>query len=145
MAQYQEKKTHNKKPIRYGKIKGTKESSKFAKIDVANNEEFAAKYSRNDSGQAKYGGWTPEGIALLVQLMGINKNAPAKPETKSIEQECLDQLRLENGIVGNDWEEHQATKKGKKRAIEQVVEVPGVLDYDEFDEFGADVFDVAQV
>ena len=78
------KKTNNKKPIRYGKVKGTEESSKFAKIDMANNEEFVTKYSRNDSGQAKYGGWTPLGIVLLVQLMETNKKACAKHRTKSI-------------------------------------------------------------
>jgi hypothetical protein len=74
------------------------------------------KYSRNDSGQQKWGGWLPEGYIQFNKYFGMVKEARKNKDSLEVEQKCLDMLREKKGIVGKDSGEQGRIKRNQKKA-----------------------------
>lgn len=96
------------------------------KVKIAQNDKrFVAKYSRSDTGQTRFGGWTEEGINRFKMYMDMAKAGRKKDGTLQLEKDTLKLLQEENKIEENN--QAQSGKK-RKRAAHQGPIVPFELD-----------------
>ena len=100
-------------------------------IDLTQNPEFQGLYTKADSGQKQFGGWSTQGLKQYADLIKSNKLARAKPETILLEQEILSMLREKNGIQGDTAEEHEKLKSGNLNALAADEEIEDLFDMDE--------------
>ena len=103
-------------------------------INVSDDPSYVGKYTKNDSGQKKFGGWSNEGLKRFAQLVKINKEGRAKATTAALEEEVLLTLRTKHGITGANWKEHKIGLKGTKSTVEVAEEIEGLIDMDEVGE-----------
>jgi len=120
----------------YTKKKGAKAKPGARQIDTSADQDFLGKYTRTDSGQKEFGGWTHEGLLKYKELVQLNKEGRKKATTPALEARILSLLREKNGIVGRNYEEYEELKKGRKRPMTLTAEVEGLFtdDEDEDDE-----------
>jgi hypothetical protein len=113
--------------------KGGKASHKAGTtiVDVRTEPDFLGVYTRSDAGQKKFGGWSAEGLKKYKELVQLNKEGRAKDTTPALEAEVLAQLRMNNGIVGDNWEDHKKAASGDDTAVAAHAEVDGLFDMDE--------------
>ena len=113
----------------------TKSGTKY--INLSSNPGFLGKYTKTDSGQKQFGGWSQEGLLLYTKLVQENKKARAKPETVALEQAILDKLRVDNEISGANWAEHKKAAAGDTDGTADAGEVEGLFDMDDVGEMEA--------
>ena len=59
--------------IVYVKSSKTKVKPGTVAINVSDDPNYVGKYTKNDSGQKKFGGWSNEGFKRFAELVKINK------------------------------------------------------------------------
>jgi hypothetical protein len=84
------------------------------KKDDPEVDEYAGKYSDSMSGQSKYGGWNPEGLAKFQEVVAQVKAARQTEKSAQLEQICLDMVRHRYKIKADD-NAAPAGKRGQKR------------------------------
>ena len=116
------------------KMRALKKADKKAKIpkkkDDDNIEDFQGKYSDAASGQAKYGGWSSEGLEKFKETRTSVKTGRHSTNGAALERECLGLVRVLNGLpkdMGPPGAE-TTTKKGKKR---KATAAPVLVDFDD--------------
>ena len=113
--------------------KGTEKAGTIY-IDLHQSPEFQGKYTKSDSGQKQFGGWSTEGLKKYTELMKKNKEARAKMETTVLEEEILGMLRKKNGIKGNTAEENEKFKSGNPNELVVDEEIEDLFDMDEYED-----------
>jgi hypothetical protein len=108
---------------------GTKAGTTF--VDVRSDPDFLGVYTRSDAGQKKFGGWSAEGLQKYKELIKLNKEGRAKETTPGLEDEVLAQLRTDNEIVGDNWEDHKKAAAGNDTVLAVDEEVEGLFDMDD--------------
>lgn len=63
---------------------------------------FNSKYTTQDGGQQKFGGWKAAGIKRFNELHTMIKDIREKPEFKEFEKNFLAHLRLKHGYTARD-------------------------------------------
>ena len=98
------------------------------KKDDPETEEYAAKYSDPQSGQAKYGGWCDEGLKQYQDTIALVKASRETELSAQLEQECLALVRAKHNMI---YKENGpgSKKKGKKRRRSPASAI--VVDFDE--------------
>jgi hypothetical protein len=101
-------------------------------VNMELRPEFNGKWSLNDSGQAKFGGWSKEGQEQFRDLRKIARETRENFETyKAIEEQMLDRLRTKYKIQGDTWEQHlRRSKPLSGRARPAAEKVEGIFDLD---------------
>ena len=74
---------------------------------------YSALYTAPDSGQAKWGGWTLEGLKAYKDLQSKNKAACATPESAALEAKILELVRKKNGCQAATYAEEKKSAKRK--------------------------------
>lgn len=77
------------------------------------DDGYETKWSIPNAGQAKFGGWDPEGIKLFVKLKKANTEARKTDQSKEWEQQVLDTLRAKYKCKADSWEQEESNKKAK--------------------------------
>ena len=80
---------------------------------ISEHNELAPIYTKPDSGQEKYGGWTEKGVRRYKKVLTTIKQIRGTPEAIAWEKKLLDELRKANNIEGKTWEE-QRRLRGKR-------------------------------
>lgn len=96
--------------------------------------EFKGKFTVSDGGQAKYGGWTNEGLKRFQELKKMAKEGRAKPNCGEIEKLSLGELRAKKGLTASTHAEHIASNNKKKKSanpVENIIETWSDSDDDE--------------
>ena len=100
-------------------------------VNLEKDAKFAGKYTRIDSGQVAYGGWSTAGYRKFAQLKAANEAGRAKETTLALETEMLARLRTKYKIQGTSMEESRALNKGKKSTpMPEVEEIDDLFDDD---------------
>ena len=95
------------------------------------------KYTKTDSGQKQFGGWSQEGLLLYTKLVQDNKKAQPKLETVVLEQGILDKLCVDHEITGANWAEHKKAAAGDTDKTAVAGEIEGLFDMDDVGEMEA--------
>ena len=92
------------------------------------DKKYQGKYTKSNAGQQEKGGWTEEGIGQWMKYRDANKAARLTPESRKLEQEGMNLIKLEHGLVAASYEE-EANNKKKTTARKELITK-------EFDVFG---------
>ena len=96
-----------------------KSEGKDSDYELKNNKlylydrKYKGLWTVSDGGQAKYGGWSRDGIYRWVALRKMNREARATDATTKMEEECLERLRQKHGIIHATPEDHKRAKNSK--------------------------------
>ena len=121
------------------KVKAGHESLAYAEDGKYLNlyhPKFKGLYTRNDSGQAKFGGWKIEGIKNFIKQRKESVTARThkdhKANTLALEAQILALVRQKHGIIGIDLAAERAARN-QRRAGNPAPEREELddLDYDE--------------
>lgn len=85
-------------------------------------DKFRGKWSKCDSGQAKYGGWSADGLKRYKALRALAKAGRAKADCQTIEEASLHSVRQRLQLTQDTYEQEQRLKAKAKRNEEIVVE-----------------------
>ena len=99
------------------------------KKDNPKTKDFMGKYSDASSGQAKYGGWSKEGLKRFKELRVLIKNGRNTERAAGLEMDCLARVKVKNNKVGDKAGEGKKNKKRKAKSITEEEEI--VIDFDE--------------
>ena len=81
---------------------------------LSEHPDLVSIYTKSDSGQEKYGGWTDAGVNRYIGLRRfITKKVRNKAGCAAWEARLLEELRRRKGITGHGYEEQQKIS-GKK-------------------------------
>jgi hypothetical protein len=72
-------------------------------------------FTKSDSGQNEWGGWTDEGLEKFTHYRDLNTKARKDPNTRALEEETLQSLRIKKKIVCVDSTEQSKADKSRKR------------------------------
>ena len=81
------------------------------------DKKYKQKWSNNDAGSSKCGGWDQEGIDHFRNMVAYSEIVRKKKKTRAMEEDYLAKLREENGIYGASMEEFRREKKKKKHPL----------------------------
>ena len=88
-------------------------------------QDYLVPFTNSDKGQQLWGGWNQAGANVFKELLGKVKEARKNEHCEVVEKECLARLRATNK-VGVD---NQKPKKGKKAAVQVVLDVDDDWEY----------------
>jgi hypothetical protein len=92
-------------------------------------DEFKGKYTRNDTGQTKFGGWTSQGLFKYQEYVKLAKHGRAQPGTLELEKATLAILQKANNI-----DLSVKPSSGKKRRRSVADQAPAIeIDFDDED------------
>ena len=99
------------------------------------DDKFKGKYTKTDSGQQAFAGWTPEGMNKFVEYQNSNVLARENPDrrqlTLEIERHVLEAVRVIHGRQAQNLEAERAANRRQREANAPEVQVIALLDYDE--------------
>ena len=96
--------------------------------------KFVAKYSDSASGQAKYGGWSTDGLQRYAELRSLIADGRKQDKVPNLEHACLTLVQAKNNIVvkpggndppedNNDSDSDDDSRRGRKKKRKATVEV----------------------
>ena len=92
------------------------------------DDKCKGKCTKSNAGQQEKGGWTEEGIEAWQKHRDDNKAARLTPQSQALEEEALNLIKQNYGLVAASYEEEASNKKKTKARKELVTR--------EFDVFG---------
>ena len=92
--------------------------------------ELVPNWTDSNVGQAKYGGWSQEGLKKFADLCQVLKAARKKKTSVALEKKILAALRTEHDITAKDHDAHRKSLGyGKKSAsVASMPQVKGLFD-----------------
>ena len=91
----------------------TKHLEPDIKKQDSNHADMQTPYTNSKCGQAKFGGWKPEGIAAFSEIKKAVREGRKKRGTPELEAEGLKLVR--ELVKRDEYDEEQAAKKTKKK------------------------------
>ena len=82
-------------------------------INTTEDPNAVGKYTKQDAGQRKFGGWTKDGLQKYMELVKLNKEGWKKATTPTLEDEILQRLREKHKIQEDNWAEYKRIKWGR--------------------------------
>lgn len=100
-------------------VKGQKNQIKL------HHPKFFGKWTQNDAGSCRVGGWKTEGLNRYIELRTLAKQTREKPESLEYEKNFLAQLREDYEITAPTHKQHLKLKRAKSKDNSGLAAVTG--------------------